>query len=356
MAKKAVKKEIEEDAEDKKPKKTGTQGQRFGEGVFVTANAIIDSFSELLPVSPKVDSGLGGGIPEGSMVILAGPPKVGKSSLCLDFAATAQTLPWTDRFKSGDPYRRVYFYNIEGRLKPRDLLGIRHLKPEQIRVIQSEPGHILTAEEYIAIAEENINMYPQAIHIIDSFSQLLTAGEKEADIADRYRADSPLLIARFCRRISNVIPVNKCIVMGITHMISNQSPGAKSPWMEASGRKLQYAVDVKLKASHATPWIAGEVQIGQTVHWTCETTATNARAGSKIDSKLRYGYGIDKEAELGELAASLGVIKKGGNWFDLDGTKVNGVDNLAEALRAKPDLYHKYNKEVREMLGYEVKV
>lgn len=356
MAKKAVKKEIEEDEEDKKPKKTGTQGQRFGEGVFVTANAIIDSFSELLPVSPKVDSGLGGGIPEGSMVILAGPPKVGKSSLCLDFAATAQTLPWTDRFKSGDPYRRVYFYNIEGRLKPRDLLGIRHLKPEQIRVIQSEPGHILTAEEYIAIAEENINMYPQAIHIIDSFSQLLTAGEKEADIADRYRADSPLLIARFCRRISNVIPVNKCIVMGITHMISNQSPGAKSPWMEASGRKLQYAVDVKLKASHATPWIAGEVQIGQTVHWTCETTATNARAGSKIDSKLRYGYGIDKEAELGELAASLGVIKKGGTWYDLEGTKVQGVDNLAETLRAKPDLYHKYNKEVREMLGYEVKV
>ena len=35
------------------------------------------------------------------------------------------------------------------------------------------------------------------------------------------RADGAKLLAKFCRKVANVIPVNKNIVIGITHLMGN---------------------------------------------------------------------------------------------------------------------------------------
>ena len=80
---------------------------------------------KVISVGPKLDMALGGGVPEGSLFIMTGPEKVGKTVTALTFCANAQ------RYHN----RQIYYANIEGRLKKRDLEGISDLDldPEKIR-------------------------------------------------------------------------------------------------------------------------------------------------------------------------------------------------------------------------------
>ena len=57
---------------------------------------------------------------------------------------------------------------------------------------------------------------PGAIFILDSISQLCSHGRMTADIGDRYRDDVPLMLSSLTKRVSNILPINKSIVMNIT--------------------------------------------------------------------------------------------------------------------------------------------
>lgn len=329
--------------------------KEFGKNI-ISANYVAESKNILIPVSPKLDLGLGGGIEEGSFVIVTGPPSVGKTSTSLDFAATAQ-LPQYSNPDIDTTGRDVYFMSIEARLKSRDVTGIHHLNKDRLFVIQSTKERILHAEDFMDIGERLINEKPGCIVIFDSFSALCTKARRDGNIGDRFRDDTPLLLANFCKRISNVLPVNKSILIGITHRIANQGQGM-SQWSEASGQKIQYQADVKIKATHPyeTDWIVKEKKIGQNVNWVIDKCALNTPPGMKVESKLRYGWGLDKESELLELCGDLGIIAKakGSNWYTMpNGEKLNGTENARTALIGNPELYNTLYTSLREMLGFK---
>jgi len=325
--------------------------KKFGDDVFISGNALVDEPRIVIPVSPVLNYMLGGGIPEGSFVLTTGPAKVGKTTLCLDFAATAQKEEYASEYCPDG--RHVYFFNIEGRLSDRDLRGIKHLNLEKDRftVIRSRPGYILNAEDYLDIAESLINTKTGAIFIFDSFSQLCSSSRKESEYGQGYRDNVPIMLADFTKKVCNVLPVNRSIVMGITHIIANTSGMGYSQTSEASGRKIQYQADVKLRATYKELFPKdADNPIGQKVHWECSTSAIGP-PGRKGTSFLRYGLGIDKVFEIAELSKDLGLIKQGGAWFTLpDDTKVQGFENCVEKLREKPELVEQLNKDFQEMI------
>lgn len=350
-----AKKKADEKSDDKKKKSIDAGNvdayllKEFGE-VFTSGNALSARIRKLIPVSPALDYILGGGIHEGSFCVVTGPPKVGKTTMCLDFAGTAQNYE-CDLIPGQK--RHVYFFSVEGRLKPRDIAGIKSLDLNHITVIESKPGNILTAEQFIDICETLINTKPGAIFVIDSFSALCTSGEMTSEIGARYRADSPLLLARFCRRICNVLPINKGILLGVTHRIANQGNG-HAEFTEASGQKVQYGLDVKLKALFKQPYLDGENQVGQIVHWQCDATTTKQSPGGKCESLLRYNHGLDKAYELLTLAKDLGIIIQAGSWFTFpDGSKYQGGEKASKALQDDAALYDSVNTQYRTMMGYE---
>lgn len=334
--------------------KSEKKARRGIEDIMIGANALIARKQIVIPVSPNIDLMLGGGVPEGSFVIPTGPPKLGKTTFGLQLAANAMNPKYDCELKKGG--RTLYIFNIEGRLKRRDILGIHGLDPDRVKIIGSEPGRILSAEDYIDYGEQLINENPGDIFIFDSFSQLCTVARKNADVRDRFRDDTSLLLATFCKRICNVIPVNRSIVIGITHRIANQGarPG-QSQHSEASGNKVQYAVDVKMAGTHTKPWMAGDAQIGQEVYWNCTSSALGGPG--KCMSYLRYGYGIDKEAELVLLAADCGLLKrknKDSNWYEFpDGQKMNGIDQARNLLISTKGMYEDMYGQIRTMLNME---
>jgi recombination protein RecA len=348
MAKKAtnIKKGIGAEAAQKALKK------KFGDGIIVSGQSIADTEKMVIPFSPAHDLMLGGGIGEGTWTIVTGPAKVGKTTSALDFAGTAQS-PEYDSPDSGP--RKVFFFNIEGRLKGRDLRGIKTLtlSEDRFEVVKSKKGKILNAADYLECAETYINEVPGCVIVFDSFSQLCSKERQDAAIGDRFRDDTPILLSNFCKRMCNVLPVNDVVFIGITHLISNQTPGSMKQSSEAGGRKIQYNSDIKMHATHRTlyPKETEGTAKGQIIHWKCDWAASGA-PGGKCESLLRYNHGIDKEWELIKIAGDLGIVNVAGSWLTFpDGSKCQGRDKGAQMLRDCPKVFKSIQKDCREMLG-----
>jgi recombination protein RecA len=312
----------------------------------------MDKKSITIPVSPSLDIVLNGGIPEGSFVVLTGQPKCGKTTTSLDFAATAQRPEYQGTLKSP---REVYYLNIEGRLKKRDLEGIPGLDLDRFHIISSQQGKILHAEEYLQIAEKIINEIPGSIVIIDSYSALCTEAEITSEMDKMQRADGAKLLAKFCRKVANVIPVNKNIVIGITHLMGNPT-GYGAEFKEKSGQAIAYQTDIKLRAKTFKPWTlsADSTQIGQEIDWQVICSALGPPGGN-ITSYIRYGQGIDKYMEAITLASDMGIIHKGGAWYTItalpDKPKFQGAEKVRQYLLENNSAYIDLVTSIKETMG-----
>jgi len=312
--------------------------------VLHDASSITEKPLQVISVGPKLDMALGGGVPEGSLFIMTGPEKVGKTVTALSFCANAQEYY----------NREIYYANIEGRLKKRDLEGISglDLKSELMQIISSTEGNILSAEKYLSIVDNIVHTKPGAIAVVDSFSALSSESELTGNLEDVQVMSVQKILAKFCRRISNVLPINRVTVVGITHLMANvQRFGRGKAKIEKSGSALKYQVDVKLHATHSVPIMQGDTQIGQTIHWQIVTSAIGP-PGQKVESHIRYGRGIWKEMEIADLLIDFGLIEKAGAWLKLpSGDKIQGKANLAKYLEENPKEYAQFRSEVFEMVG-----
>lgn len=325
----------------------------FGDDIVLSANSVLDTKVMNIPISPSLDIILNGGVPEGSFVIFTGQPKCGKTTTSLYLAGNAQQPEYGyGSFKDG---REVYYLNIEGRLKKRDLEGIPHINKDRFHIIGSQQGKILHAEEYLQIAEKIINQVPGSVVIIDSYSALCTEAEITSDMGKMQRADGAKLLAKFCRKVANVIPVNKNIVIGITHLMGNPT-GYGAEFKEKSGQAVAYQTDIKLRAKKFSPWKVGkeDTQIGQEVEWQVVTSALGSPGGN-IVSHLRYGEGIDKHMELFSLAVDIGLINKGGAWYTFsslpDSPKFQGAEKARDFLLSKPEVYKDLWDQIKDTMG-----
>jgi recombination protein RecA len=240
-------------------------------------------------------------------------------------------------------------------LKKRDLQGIQGIYQERFHIIGSQQGKILHAEEYLQIGERIINEVPGCVLIIDSYSALCTEAEITSDMDKMQRADGAKLLAKFCRKVSNVIPVNRNIVIGITHLMGNPT-GYGAEFKEKSGQAIAYQTDIKLRAKTFKPWVVGadNTQIGQEIEWQVICSALGA-PGAVTTSYIRYGQGIDKCTELVNLASDLGVIQKGGAWYTIscleEAPKFQGTEKVRAFLLENTEAYAKVNQSVKELLG-----
>ncbi len=316
--------------------------------VLLDASYIIDNPPPVISVTPKIDIALGGGVPEGCLFIMTGPEKIGKTVHALQFCKNAQQVKLEN-----EQNRKIYYGNVEGRLKKRDLEGIKGLdfSEDSFKLVGSTKGNILSGEKYLAIFDNIIHNEPHAVCVIDSFSALAAESELVGDITDHQVAAMNRYLAKFTRRFANVLPINRVTLVGVTHLMANiQKFGAGKTKIEKSGNALKYAQDVKLWATHREPLKQGETQIGQKVHWIVENSAIGA-PGQKVTSIIKYGHGIWNEYELAELAKDFGVVE-GKTWITLpNGEKVQGMSNFATYLEENPSYYEELRQQVFEMIG-----
>jgi recombination protein RecA len=322
-------------------------GKDYGEGVLISGAEALDAKPQLIPWSPALDVILSGGIEEGSWVGITGHQKTGKTSASLSFAASAQRPEYGSR--------PVYYAKVEGRLSLTHLRGIKglDLAKGRFNIIQSREGKILTAQDFLRILENVIKTVPGAVVILDSISALCDEREQNEGVGTETRGGGAKLFSQWCRLLNQVVPVNRTIVLGITHLISNTS-GMGAQYAERAARMWLYQKDYDLRTVMKTAWKVGDRQIGLDIKWACNTSK-NGPPGMTINSYLRFGTGVDRLYEVLNLGIQCGLVRKSGSWLVLgfvDGEpKFQGSEKAYEALADSPDWAGELEKRVMAIAG-----
>jgi recombination protein RecA len=315
--------------------------KKYGEGVLTDASFLLEETKIVIPVSPAIDIGLRGGIPEGSVCTFSGKAGSGKSTTALQIAANAQ------RKENGA--RKIYYADVECRLKKSNLQGIHGLdcSPDKFSVIRSTENKILSAEDYLNIVLTLIKSQPRSIFIIDSASALCGLGEMSDEVRSDFRNNGPKLLANFCRHIPPLMLLNKQILMITQHLITDTS-GKGVGYHEDGGVKVTHQADIRMRIKYTERWNVGsgenEKQIGKVLHWGISKSPYGEV--DKLESYLRYGYGLDDVFEYINLAIDLGIIKKGGAWYSYGEEKWQGQEKLYNAILENKTLFEEIKGKI----------
>ena len=287
------------------------------EDVISNAHDFTAIKKHVIPFSPSLNLALGGGIEEGSLVLLSGPPKSGKTVSCVHFGANAQ--------KPEHGEREVFYFSVEDRINELVLQGVKHLNWKKFHIIRSEKGKILTAEDHLNGAMTVAKSIPGAVIILDSLSALKTAADLSKELSGTTRTDLHKLLALFFGTIKSTVRSNDCIMIALVHLHANVS-GYGAPMLEGGGTKVQYAADYRLRLKKATDWKNTQgVVIGHEMEWIQYHSALT-RPNISATSYHRFGSGIDELFECIQLAQAVDYIHKNHGWFTLKFLKDHVTD------------------------------
>ena len=315
--------------------------KEYGADFCVPLSEIEDSDRGIIKTFPSLDSALGGGILRGTVTQIAGAPKIGKTTLAFNVAAS---------FQKQYPDKEIFYYKVEGRLSSSLAKGIDGLDASRIKIIQSTKHKILSGLDFFVILEQNMRTFTDGLHIIDSVGAV--AGEQELgnSMKDQQRGELAKILAKFCRRNSGVIPVTNSTVIALNHIRDDFNTKKKySP----GGRPWQHQVDIDIMLKKAFPdWkvlngdkiLVGHIVVA--VVKTCPLGPPNGEAS--LD--LIYGTGFSLLRDIVRLSVDLGIVEKAGAWFKFEDFTWQGENKYVLAMNEDKELYDKIYKLVCDLI------
>ena len=242
--------------------------------------------------------------------------------------------------------RKVIYLDAEGRLKSHNLDGIDGLDIDAIKVIRSPEDKILSAEEFLSLLEKLLQEkeYQEAVVMVD--------GER--------RPGLPKILSDFTKRMGQVIPRTRAIVVLIGHLITNTS-GYGKKHIADGGIKIQYQADTAITVKKSDPWMVDGQKIGQIILWQIATSSLGA-SGTEATSYFRYNEGLDAVQEIIDLAESFDVVDKSGSWYSLPfmekydkdyqekNYKFQGVPKLYDFLKQNVEVMKNLETELQEFV------
>jgi len=339
----AKKKDKEKEAEDSSEnKESNTLVDKIFKEFKIDRQAylndiVLNEDYAIFSVSPRIDMTCGGGVQEGGSIVISGPEKLGKTTLALAIAASAQQHEQIDGIR-----RKVFYFDIENRIQKRYLKnqGL-NIDPDYFELIGSTGGVLLSAEKNFQLMEKLISSLKNSVVIIDSLSMLCSESELEYDYSDTYRSNAPRLTSIFFRKISGMIRHSRNTVIGIIHSYANQnSKGPFSPSrVESGGTKAQYASNYKFVLTHKEAIKESDVVVGDRVHFKCAWHPLDKQTNPVSNFIHTYGLGLDKVREIAEMAKETGLVKSKGPYIYFGDLMWQGIAAFADSVRNDPELY-----------------
>ena len=297
---------------------------RLGDDIPVNVEAISTG-------SLSLDLALGiGGVPRGRIVEIYGPESCGKTTLALHVVASAQ--------KEGG---EAAYIDVEHALEP---AYARALGVDIDNLLISQPD---TGEQALEITEQLVRSGALDVVVIDSVAALLPRSELEGEMGESSVGVVARLMSQALRKLAGVVSKTGCIVIFINQLREKIGVMYGNPETTPGGRALKYFSSVRIDMRRIETLKNGSEMIGNRTRAKVIKNKV-APPFKEAEFDIIYGQGISKVGEIIDLAVKLELIDKGGAWFTVGETRIQGRDNVKEYLEQNPEVMEKLEKQIRE--------
>lgn len=320
-----------------------------------------------------VDMCLGGGYPRGRLIVVKGEYSTGKSALTLKGTAETQRhcRYCGTRFEYTDMVGEVHEDDCEcGKREPMRVvvLDAEHsydpvwaakwgVDVNAVHVIQTE-----YAEQAIDVTDALIRSKECDLVIVDSVAALTPSVEVEESSEKWQMGVFARLMNKALRKWTSasnsfgLLAETKCTLLIINQM--RLGLGGYHPTMTSPGGKgLDFFQSIELRLKRVDEIVdpATDRPIGVEVEVSVKKNKTAPRMPGGtfklffVSQKDGYKVGdTDNDQQILRAAAYWKLIEKGGAWFTFpDGTKYQGAEKAAAAIRSNPELLKKLEEGVR---------
>ncbi len=278
-----------------------------------------------------IDNALGvGGYPKGRIIEIYGPESSGKTTLALHAIAEAQkkggTAAFVDAEHSIDPvYARNLGVNID-------------------ELILSQPD---SGEQALEIVQLLANSGGVDIIVVDSVAALVPQAELDGAMGDNSVGLQARLLSKAMRKLAGILNTNECTVIFINQLREKVGVIYGNPETTTGGRALKFYASVRLDIRRAEAIKDGSTIIGNTVNVkVVKNKVAPPFKNCQVD--IIYGKGINKTAEILDVATQMGILTKTGSWYEYNGERfANGRDNGKAYLDANPEFKKELESKIQ---------
>ncbi len=314
-------------------KALGDISKRYGEGAIMRLGEATQMQVEVIPTgSLGLDLALGvGGIPRGRITEIYGPESSGKTTICLHVVAEAQKQGGT-----------AAFIDMEHALDP---LYAQKLGVDINDLLVSQPD---TGEQALEICETLVRSGAVDVIIVDSVAALVPRAEIEGSMGDASMGMQARLISQAMRKLSGIINQTKTAVIFTNQLRQKIGVMFGNPETTTGGLAMKFYASVRMDVRRVQSLKkGGEVVGAHTRVRVVKNKVAPPFATAEFD--LMHDVGINKTAEIVDLAAQLEIVKKRGAFYSYQDLKLGqGRDKTIEFLNANLDLRDEIEGKIRE--------
>ena len=284
--------------------------------------------------SLSIDVALGiGGLPKGRIIEIYGPESSGKTTLTLQAIAECQKAGGT-----------CAFIDAEHALDPQyaQKLGV-----DLDSLLVSQPDH---GEQALEIADMLVRSGAIDLIVVDSVAALTPKAEIEGEMGDSHMGLQARLMSQALRKITGNAKRSNCMVIFINQIRMKIGVMFGSPETTTGGNALKFYASVRLDIRRIGQVKDGDAIVGNE---TKVKVVKNKMAPPFREAlfQIRYGAGVDKYAELIDLAVSQEILQKAGAWYSYQGNKIGqGKSNVSAYLAENKAIFDEINQLVRAQL------
>ena len=284
-----------------------------------------------------LDQALGvGGYPKGRIGEIYGPESSGKTTLALEAIAQAQ-------LKGG----RAAFIDAEHAIDPEyaSKLGV-----DIDELILSQPD---SGEQALEICEMLASSGAIDIIVVDSVAALVPQAELDGVMSDNQVGLQARLMSKGMRKIAGILNKTGTVVIFINQLREKVGVIYGNPETTTGGRALKFYASIRIDIRRAEAIKSGSDIVGNSV----KVKIVKNKVAPPFKSctiDMIFGQGISKTGELLDLGEEYNLLKKSGNWYEIDGNKIgNGREASKTYLKEHPEVAKDLEEKIKEKIKTE---
>ena len=274
-----------------------------------------------------------GGYPKGRVIEIYGPESSGKTTFALHAIAEIQK-------KDG----KAAFIDAEHAIDP---LYAQNLGVNIDELILSQPD---SGEQAIEITEILAKSGAIDLIVVDSVAALVPQAELNGEMGDAQVGLQARLMSKALRKLTAVLNKSNCTIIFINQLREKVGVMFGNPETTTGGRALKFYASVRLDVRRGDTIKNGEEILGNEVKIKVVKNKVAPPFKNAV-CEITYGKGINKQAELLELAVKFNVIRKSGAWFEYNGEKIGqGKEKAKDFLSNNPNEAEAIKEEVVRLI------